>query len=252
MAVDSRRVASEVAQAAAGYLASHVDSSSADGRALVLFNPSSWQRQEYFEFTLRGGPARVYQAGLEVPSQIVGRRGDFTTIGFVASLPPLGYRLFDLRFEGATEEPSEAVAAEETDAIPGSASFHGSFYSADINPGTGLRLNLAARTLAEGAYLTVWKDGRLLDSRENIVRSDLFQHGPVFDRYRTEGKLGDFSYCQWTTLYRMLPRVDFRLEFDFGTGVSSAPASDHTTESPTLCRTGISYASMSCRAFRTS
>jgi hypothetical protein len=85
----------------------------------------------------------------------------------------------------------------------------------------------------EGGHLTVWRDGRYHDSRASAGRAELFQQGPVLERYRREGRLAGIPFCQWITLYRSLPRIDLRIEFNFGSGSTFGPQlADHAPHAP--------------------
>ncbi|HUS83415.1 MAG TPA: hypothetical protein VM013_09205, partial [Dehalococcoidia bacterium] len=82
--IAAHEAAREVAETAAKYLASHVDSSGLQGRGLVVFNPSPRPRDEYMEVTLGGEGYRILQGGRDVASQIVERRDGYVTLGFIA------------------------------------------------------------------------------------------------------------------------------------------------------------------------
>jgi hypothetical protein len=231
MAVSARRSAEQVAQEAAAYLASQVDSSTVQGRALILFNPSSWSREDYFEVAVAGKTPAVYREDAEVPSQVVQRIGKKSILGFVAKLPPLGYTLYDIR-EGQvpslppTEPPSERPGG-------GLRFFSNPFFSLYLNPNGSIQLQTGEKTVLEGGHVGFWKKGKYYDSRQSKARIELFQQGPVFERYRLTGRLAKVDFCQWITLYRTLPRIDFRVEFDFGEGSTFGPQlSDSTVEAP--------------------
>jgi len=235
MAIVARKSAGRVAQGAVEFLASLVDSSSAQGRAFLLFNPSSWPRREYIELTLKGDGFRIYRGEHEVPSQVVHRGGREMTLGFVVGLPALGYQLLDVRPLEPAPAPPETSASAPATAAAGSDlySFANPFYSVQVDPQSCLRLDVDGRTLVEGGHLTVWRDGRYHDSRASAGRVELFQQGPVLERYRREGRLAGIPFCQWITLYRSLPRIDLRVEFNFGTGATFGPQSaDNAPQAP--------------------
>ena len=235
MAIAARKSAGRVAQGAVAFLASLVDSSSAQGRAFLLFNPSSWPRREYIELTLKGDGFRIYRGEHEVPSQVVHRGGGEVTLGFVAGLPALGYQLLDVRPLEPVPGLPETSASASSPAAAGSDlySFANPFYSVQVDPQGCLRLDVDGRTLVEGGHLTVWRDGRYHDSRAGAGRVELFQQGPVLERYRREGRLDGIPFCQWITLYRSLPRIDLRVEFNFGSGSTFGPQlADHAPHAP--------------------
>jgi hypothetical protein len=232
MAVAARKSSEQLAQEAAAYLASRVDSSTVEGRALVLFNPSSWNREDYFEIAVAGKAPTVYRGDAEVPSQVVQRVGKKNVLGFVAKLPPLGYALYDIREKpGALFSPAPSPASQGA----GPRFFSNAFFSLYLHPNGSIQLQVGERTVLEGGHVSVWKNGKYHESRQSDARIDLFQQGPVFDRYRLTGKLAKMNFCQWITLYNALPRVDFRVEFDFGDGdgaVFGPQLSDSTADAP--------------------
>jgi len=208
-----------LAEAAAKFLASYVDSSSIEGRGLVVFNPSSWPRNEYMEITLGGEGYRIAQGGREVPSQVVERRDGYVTLGFVAQVPALGYRLLEVRPAAPYDVPAAAAAA------PSSRFFANEFYSAEVGERGGMSVEAAGNRLAHAAgYLTMWKDGRPHDSREGVTALEADRHGSVLERYMVEGRLVGMSFRQWMTFYRTLPRIDLRTEIDFGKGLTFGQA----------------------------
>lgn len=229
-AVAARKSSEQLAQEAAAYLAARVDSSAAEGRALVLFNPSSWSREDYFEVTVAGSSASVYRGGSEVPSQIVQRLGKKSVLGFVARLPPLGYALYDIRERRA---PSEPLAPPSLPSGAGPRFFKNPFYSLYLHPNGSVQLQMGEKTVLEGGHVGVWLKGKYHDSRESGARVTLFQRGPVFDRYCIDGRMGRMAFRQWVTLYQALPRIDFRMEFDFGEGAVFGPQlSDSSADAP--------------------
>jgi hypothetical protein len=208
-----------LAEAAAKFLASYVDSSSVEGRGLVVFNPSSWPRNEYMEITLGGEGYRIAQGEREVPSQVVERRDGYLTLGFVAQVPALGYRLLEVRPAAPYDVPAVAPAT------PSSRFFANEFYAAEVGERGGLSIEAAGSRLVDAAaYLTMWKDGRVHDSREAVVAVEADRLGSVLERYLVEGRLAGMPLRQWMTLYRALPRIDLRTEIDFKHGVTFGEA----------------------------
>jgi len=237
MAVMARKKGAEVSQGAAAFLASLIDSTSLQGRPFVLFNPSSWTRHEYVEVTLKGNDFRVSRGGQEVPSQVVHRGVGDVTLGFVVDVPALGYQLLDILPSERAPEPGSfdqgALAATDSRQVDGLDVFDNSFYSARFGPQGSLCLDVGGITLVDGGFLTVWKNGHYHDSRESAGRVEMVQQGPVFERYRTDGRLARIPFSLWFTLYRNLPRIDLRVEFDFGSGCTFGPQlADNSSAAP--------------------
>lgn len=203
-----------LAEGAAAYLASHVDSSNVEGTGLIVFNPSSWTRSEYMELTLGGQGYGIFQGGHEVPSQVIERRNGHLTLGFIVQVPVLGYRLLEVR---PVPQAGPALTAQET----ASRLFENEFYKAEIGERGGIRLQVDEEGPVEAAgCLMVWKDGRLHDSREDVGVLEVEQQGPVLERWRVEGRLGGMPFRQRTTFHRKLARIDLHTEVDFGRGLS--------------------------------
>jgi hypothetical protein len=138
----------------------------------------------------------------------------------------MGYRVLDL-------QQDEAGSAERFDAMPecsrtpvgeGTASCN-AHYSALLDSEGSLRLEVDGYPLLEaGGYLTVWKYGAWHDSRA-ASRVTVEQDGSVFRRCLVEGQLAGVPFRQWITTYHALPRIDVRLEIDFGDGSLFGPLS---------------------------
>lgn len=234
MAADAGRSARRVAQEALADLASRVDTSQVGGQAFMVFNPSPWSRREYLEVTLPEGPWRlrlpVGQAGQEgvgLPTQVVGASGRQTTLGFLVDLPPLGYRVV----EAVRGDEDTSPARGETEGWQ--AGFENAFFRARMEESGTLHVEDAdGRRLVDAAgHLTVWRDGAWHDSRHGRPRVRLLADGPVFRRYEVRGRVADIPFREQVTLYRDLPRVDFRVELGFGDGSLLGPQmADHRSD----------------------
>lgn len=200
LAAAAGRQAREVAEGALHYVASRVDSSSVPGRPLLAFNPSPWPRREYVELSGDGRPEGA---------------------GLVVDLPPLGYRLIDADAAG-----SPAVVPPED---AGERRFDNPHYSARIDADGGLYLEAAGRCLvSRGGRFTVFRDGAWHESAASVER---VEGTPHLRRYHLRGSLSGIPFRQSVTMYGDLPRIDFRVEFDFGDGCYLGPQmADHTPE----------------------
>ena len=226
LAAAAARSARRVAQEALADLASRVDTSQVGGQGCIVFNPSPWRRREYLEIALGGGSQRLRlagQGGADLPSQVVAHSGRGTVLGSVVDLPPLGYRVLDAV---SGEAEGKTVGRRAGAASP----FEAPFYRAEVDAGGALRLEAAdGRRLVDAAgYLTVWRDGAWHDSREGRPRVRLLADGAVFRRFEVRGDIAGIPFREQVTLYRDLPRVDLRVEFDFGDGSLFGPQmADH-------------------------
>jgi len=226
LATAAARSARRVAQEALADLASRVDTSQVGGQAFIVFNPSPWRRREYLEIALEGSSQRLRlagQGGADLPAQVVARSGQGTVLGSVVDLPPLGYRVL----EAVPGETEGGETGRQAGATP---PFETPFYRAEVDAGGALRLEAAdGRRLVDAAgYLTVWRDGVWHDSREGRPRVRLLADGTVFRRFEVRGDVAGIPFRERVILYRDLPRVDFRVEFDFGDGSLFGPQmADH-------------------------
>ncbi|BCI61375.1 glycoside hydrolase family 38 C-terminal domain-containing protein [Solibaculum mannosilyticum] len=87
---------------AVGGVASAMDTSMAEGTALVVNNPVALDRNDVVEATVTMDSdceyIRVYDdEGNEVPSQILSKDGNVFEIAFTAEVASMGYRVFDVR-----------------------------------------------------------------------------------------------------------------------------------------------------------
>ncbi len=230
LAAGAERSGHRVAQEALAELASRVDTSQAHGQAFIAFNASPWRHREYLEITLEGGRHRLQQlpheAGedsVELPSQVVRRSARGVTYGVVIDLPPLGYAVLEAIPGGS--ESNHTVRRRPTESL-----FSNAWYRAGIDAAGALRLDAAdGRRLVDAAgHLTLWRDGAWHDSRRGGPRVRLVADGPVFRRCQVRGELAGIPFCEEVTLYHELPRIDFRVRFDFGDGSLFGPQmADH-------------------------
>jgi hypothetical protein len=226
LAAAAARSARRVAQEALADLASRVDTSQVSGQAFIVFNPSPWRRREYLEIALEGSSQRLRLAGrggADLPSQVVARSGRGAVLGLVVDLPPLGYRVVEAM---PGEAEGEAVGRRASAASP----FESPSCRAEVGAGGALRLEAAdGQPLVDAAgYLTVWRDGAWHDSREGRPRVRLVADGAVLRRFEVRGDVAGIPFREHVTLYRDLPRVDFRVQFDFGDGSLFGPQmADH-------------------------
>lgn len=88
----------------------------AKGVPLVLFNPLSVERQDVIrvqvpDFKGDATGAQVYGPdGKEVPGQIVSKAQYEDTVLFLATVPPVGYAVYDVRLKKSEPKPSPALS----------------------------------------------------------------------------------------------------------------------------------------------
>ncbi len=94
-----------------------MDTSTASGIALVVHNPVGADREDTVKASVYMGKnvnyIKVYDAsGNEVPSRIIGKDGTIVDIIFRASVPSMGYKVYDVRSASA---PSSLITLPEGD-----------------------------------------------------------------------------------------------------------------------------------------
>jgi hypothetical protein len=125
------------------------------------------------------------------------RREFIPPAGRVVDLPALGYRTVRPT-SGGDETPQEEPC------------------SLEANPDGTFALLAEGKPLTTGGHLTVWRDGRWHDSREAVASVQTLEDRPGARRFLVEGRIADIPFRQWATLDLGLPRLEFRLELDFG------------------------------------
>jgi hypothetical protein len=202
----ARQAAETVSDTALHFLAGQVPGD------VLAFNPSPWPRRAYVEVMVPPGESSRTIGLLDqrkvLPCQMVAQRGECCTVGFICDLPALGYKTFRLvtREQAGGDLPSPSA------------------FSAQFHEDGSLSLIMGGRMLmSAGNFFTVWRDGRWHDSQSGIERVARVAGGPVFDRYRAEGVVAGVPFCQDTTLYHGLARIDGQVTFDFGPGAYLGP-----------------------------
>lgn len=151
---------------------------SVDGPSIVVFNPSSWERQEVVEAEIDpAGPrfAIVTDTGEPVPYQVISGAGTPTRIAFEAShLPAVGYRTFHIvTIDDVPGFPTSLQVQQEGGVVI----LENRFYRATID------------SQASGGIISLWDKelGRELVRGDARYRLDQFVQ---FTRAQTVGELG--------------------------------------------------------------
>ena len=170
--------------------------------AVVVFNPLGWARREYATVTL---PAEVadqgvlYEDDALVPWEVVGREAELVTMGFVADVPPLGYRTYTMRRGNLATIRQRADVAGLTVRTPEYTVVFGSEGGIDalIPAGEG-------RSVVQLGSVGIVGDigGKPCRSRGTLA---LDAEGPLSVIAREAGRMGDFHAYDIT--YRMTPGI---------------------------------------------
>jgi hypothetical protein len=83
-----------------------------DSGAIVVFNPSGWRRQEYTTIALPSDILHgisLHDGESPIPWEKIDQQAELTTIGFVADVPPLGYRTYYVEPYDIEPTPSQII-----------------------------------------------------------------------------------------------------------------------------------------------
>ena len=220
------------------------------GRALLLFNPLSWQLSplQFLDVPAGSGGWKLWDDhGKEIPTQLLEGPGH-ARLAVKVSVPPLGYRL--LRMERNRAEGQKFVPTGEY-------RFATRFYTLTLDPATGAiqsLKNASGQELLGGPSNVLTEETGAdehfpkprAERRVTATSSDgpaphiTIHKGPLATEVRIEGVLGSSPVVRNITLYRDVPRIDFRTEIDWrGSSRIIAVRFRLGKASPAIC--GIPY-----------
>lgn len=225
----ARQTASEALVFALGAIASQIDTTG-EGVPIVVFNPSSWQRNDYCECELHGFGTRVRvkdDNGRVIPCQVIEPSavvtpGGRTRICFPAQVDSIGYRLY----RAFAEE-----AGEETGLSATKSSLENRLLRIDIDPGSGQLLRIVEKRTGrevlsdavEARVITdpsdTWSHG--VFSFHDVIgcfsegELELIERGPVRATIRAKSRYNDSTLVQEYRLYddRDWVEVDCRVDW---------------------------------------
>jgi alpha-mannosidase len=225
-------IGSEALNNAIQSLAWQIDIPQQEGMTpIVVFNPHSWESTTNVELEYGGWKEEdslLDDEGREIPKQFVRpsvvASGWRKRLSFVATLPPLGYRVYRM-----VREPSK-IAAE-----PLAASDHAmenAWFRLEIDPATGNIASLWDKT--EQVEVFAWSAARgvVIEDRSDTwghgvyhfhddvgafsaTQVRLLEHGPVKSVIRVRGAYGNSSLVQDFAMYRDLRQIDVQVKLDW-------------------------------------
>ncbi|MCE7909645.1 MAG: alpha-mannosidase [Candidatus Omnitrophica bacterium COP1] len=213
-------------------LAASIDTS-AEGRSLVVFNPSPWPRSEwviasrdrFFEFRSQGPELPIQVLDEEsIPVAHTHCLGEFPgqrAVGFMASVPALGYRTYRVHevTDGPVPQVEEGVCCQDN-------LVENDFWRIEICRSRGVIASLfdkknQVQVLSEGLAFKVLSDSS--DTWSHGIRgyrSETGSFGGATVRpvevsalrsvLRIESHWGASHQDTWLTLYRDVPTIDVR------------------------------------------
>lgn len=226
---------SDILRHSTGAVASQLDTR-VKGTPVVLYNPLGKETTDIVELDVpvKGTPGKVKAFGpdgKEVNAQLLGNADGKAKVLVEATVPPVGYAVYDLRFSGK-ESKSQASKAS---------SIENSTYKLTLNddgdivslidkraakelvkPGKAVRL--AIFTENESYDWPAWEIlKKTIDATPKSINDDvkmsLVEEGPLRSTLLVEKKHGDSSFRQYIRLYEgeLADRIDFYNEVDWNT-----------------------------------
>jgi alpha-mannosidase len=192
-------------------LGSLIPGKTGDDRFFV-FNPLGWTRTDMADIPWTGsGPVHVLDpaTGLEVPSQRIYSQRQFCLRILADSVPPLGYRVYEVR-GGAGKAFPDAAKADI------SGRMENGFYSLVLNP-RGALTSLVDKKGNGREYADSRKGHSLNDLGPGGGRIELLESGPVSVTLRAVAE-GPVPHETYITLIQGSPRIEIvnRITGNFG------------------------------------
>ncbi|ERK30312.1 glycoside hydrolase family 38 C-terminal domain-containing protein [Clostridium intestinale] len=208
-----------------------------EGKALVLYNPLSWDREDMVEseVILSSEDKEVTildENGKEVPSQIVNKNGAKVTVSYKAKVPAMGYTVYRA-VEKATTNNNTTITVDNTNKI-----IENQFFKLTLDPKTGNISSLYDKVNGkevfepgkQGNELHVLEDTpREWDAWDvdgddmkrdpvvinNLVSIELVESGANKATYRVTKTWSDSTFIQDITLYSDVNRVDVGMDVEW-------------------------------------
>jgi len=223
----------EILDAAIDFLAHKITTGKSGKKAIILFNPLSWTRNDVISinmtpFTHKGFPFIIDENGKEIPSQMT---GDNNLLFIAEDLPPVGYKIYYLDFR--TEKKNY-----DTDLKLGSRGVENTFFNLKIDRTTGC-INEIYDKINKRQVLDEQGKGNILYCFEdkppdapkgepawNIYPGEktellhpedveIVENGPVRIKIRIVKKFGSSSFKQEILIYRNINQIDLYFEGDW-------------------------------------
>lgn len=199
---------------ALGAVASGLDTS-AEGHPLVVYNPLAIDREDVVEATVRfSGPVpehlKVYSPnGVEVPSQVLTVHDQAVQLAFLASVPSLGFTVFDVRPADNDSEVFSELSVEDS-------VLENNRYRVEIDPNGDIsavydkqlerdlldgpiRLALFEDTSAQWPAWEIAYEDLLTGVREHVegpAEVTIMERGPARAAIEIRRSLGDSTFVQ--------------------------------------------------------
>jgi alpha-mannosidase len=208
-----------------------------EGKALVLYNPLSWDRDDMVEseviLSSEGKDIAVLdEGGKEVPSQIVNKNGAKVTVSYKAKVPAMGYTVYRAVERTATIN-NTTINVDNTNKI-----IENQFFKLTLDQATGNISSLYDK-VNEKEVFENGKQGNELQVLEDtpkewdawdvdgddmkkdpilindLVSIELVENGANKATYRIAKKWSDSTFVQDITLYSDINRIDVGMNVEW-------------------------------------
>lgn len=208
-----------------------------EGKALVLYNPLSWDREDMVEseVILSSEDKKIAildENGKEVPSQIVNKNGAKVTVSYKAKVPAMGYTVYRA-VENAATNNNTTITVDNTNKV-----IENQFFKLTLDPKTGNISSLYDK-VNEKEVFEPGKQGNELHVLEdtprewdawdvdgddmkrdpvvinNLVSIELVENGANKATYRVTKTWSDSTFIQDITLYSDVNRVDVGMDVEW-------------------------------------
>jgi alpha-mannosidase len=216
----------KVTSSALSFLGKHVDTKG-PGKAVLVFNPSAWERTGVVEIDAPAGARRVVDCeGRDLPLQAVsGRKG---RLAVLVTVPPCGWKVIRI-LEGRPprSEPVARVAGREIETELFSVRFNAQGQLARVYDKAAAREVLAKGaagnrfelledipTEYEAWDIDEWADDKTREVKD-LVSFDVIENGPLRVVARLVWKANRSTITQRVILYAHTRRIDFATQVDW-------------------------------------
>lgn len=200
-----------------------------EGAAVLVWNPVAWERTDYCraqvtaETAWEGAEVRDAEGKAQIAEIVAVEEQEgryLVSVGFVATLPAMGYEVFHLRPAPASE--GDAVAGPEAVTLTGDCVAHidsaTGLFSAAVSGREPFATDCGLDLLQEsGTEMSAWTIGRILSDTtlQRPEAVELVSNGPVSRTASVTYKFQSSTLEQLITTYAGLPRVDISLRADW-------------------------------------
>ncbi|MFC2084305.1 alpha-mannosidase [Bacteroidota bacterium] len=214
-------------------IANHIDTSNLEGKPIVVFNPSNWERTDLVKIKTmirKDENVEIYDGDTFIPSQLINRKSTCSELLFIAeNVPSIGYKTFSIKRVLSDNRIKSEVSIDDDLNI-------GNRYldlKIDRNTG-GIEVlqdkesgynyiesnqqgNIFQILHEEGREMSAWEIGNILDtySLNNPERIEIIEKGPVRILVEITYTYLTSVFIQRIVVYNKINRIDFPCTVDW-------------------------------------